>query len=253
MDVKIDDLLKGKATVIKNKEFFPTKYYVEPFLDRMSKLTSDFRIQVRLPDQITKVDNFEDITYNRVWIQAVMPYDDVFENHNEVIGLLYGLDIRKPVVKIYRGSLNMACTNLCVFNPSYLNVQELQPNTAIDYQPIKQLMEQTNDMRMWLEKLSDTYISRDKVSLERELGRWTYNCITKGCDRGYGKIKLATSTPVAAFKSVFLDTDSPYYTDDEQVDMFTIYNAFTQVLTDDTKDIVNKVEKTLLLKDILEF
>ena len=35
--------------------------------------------------------------------------------------------------------------------------------------------------------------------------------------------------------------------------MLNVYNAFTQLITDDTKDIVNKVEKTLLLKDILSF
>lgn len=34
--------------------------------------------------------------------------------------------------------------------------------------------------------------------------------------------------------------------------MFTVYNAFTQIITDDDKDIMNKVEKTLLLKTILE-
>ena len=32
---------------------------------------------------------------------------------DEVVGLVYGLDVRKPVVKIYRGGLNRACTNLC--------------------------------------------------------------------------------------------------------------------------------------------
>ena len=33
--------------------------------------------------------------------------------------------------------------------------------------------------------------------------------------------------------------------------MFNVYNAFTQVLTNDTKDIINKCEKTLLVSDII--
>ena len=45
----------------------------------------------------------------------------------EVIGFLYGLDVRKPVVKIYRGYLNRACTNLCVFDHQWLNIQEIGP------------------------------------------------------------------------------------------------------------------------------
>lgn len=254
MKISIDELLKGKGTIIKDREYLPTKSYVEPFLDRMSKFTDDIRVEVRLPDQITKLDSTEDITYNRVWVQAVMPGEGIFDNHQEVVGFLYGLDVRKPIVKIYRGALNMTCTNLCVFNPSFLNTQELEPNTAIDYRPIKTLMEQTNDVKVWLEKLSDTFFSRDRESLERELGRWVHNSMVRSYDGGYGKVKLATSSPVTAFKKLFIDAKSPYYIEEDvdQVDMFTVYNAFTQIITDDDKDIMNKVEKTLLLKTILE-
>ena len=252
MKISIEDLLKGKATIIKDREYLPTKSYVEPFLERMSKFTDDFRVEVRLPDQITKLDSTEDITYNRVWIQAVL--NEVYDNHDEVIGFLYGLDARKPVAKIYRGALNCAYTNLCIFNPSFLNVQELEPNTAIDYKPINTLMEQTNDIKVWLDRLSNTFFSRDKESIQRELGRWVYNSMTRSYDEGYGKESLADSSPKTAFKKLFIDAKSPYYIseDVDQVDMFTVYNAFTQIITDDNKDIVNKAEKTLLLKSILE-
>lgn len=252
MKISIDELLKGKGTIIKDKEYLPTRNYVEPFLDIMSKLTDDIRVEVRLPEQITKLDSTEDITYNRVWIQAVL--NEVYDNHDEVIGFLYGLDVKKPVVKMYRGALNMACTNLCVFNPSFLNMQELEPNSAIDYRPIDTLMEQTNDIKIWLDKLSSTFFGRDRESLERELGRWVNNSIIRSYDGGYGKVKLATSSPITAFKKLFIDAKSPYYIseDVDQVDMFTVYNAFTQIITDDDKDIMNKVEKTLLLKKILE-
>lgn len=255
MNISVEELLKGKGTIIKDKEYFPTKNYVEPFFERMSKFTDDFRIQVRLPDQITKLDSDEDITYNRVWIQAVLPKSEaMFDNHQEVVGFLYGLDVKKPICKIYRGALNMACTNLCVFDPSFLNVQDLEPNTAINYKPITSLMEQTSDVKVWLSKLSDTYFGRDKESIERELGRWVHNSMTRSYDKGYGKVKLASSSPVNAFKKLFVDANSPYYVsgDADQVDMFTVYNAFTQIITDDEKDIMNKVEKTILLKNILE-
>lgn len=253
MKVTIDELLKGKGTIIKDREYFPTKSYVEPFLERVSKFTDDIRVEVRLPDQITTLDSTEDITYNRVLIQAVIP-EEIYDNHKEVIGFVYGLDVRKPIAKIYQGALNMACTNLCIFNPTFLNIQEIEPNTPIDYKPVKHLMEQTNDVKIWLDKLSDTFFGRDKESLERELGRWIHNSIIKGYDSGYGKVKLAASSPVSAFKSLFIDAKSPYYIseDVDNVDMFTVYNAFTQIITDDDKDIINKAEKTLLLKNILE-
>ena len=35
MDLTVDELLKGKATLIKNKEYLSTEAYVTPFLERM--------------------------------------------------------------------------------------------------------------------------------------------------------------------------------------------------------------------------
>ena len=137
MEIDLNTLLQGKATIIKKKEYLPTEAYVTPFLERMSKYTNDFRIQARLPDQISitkKEDlNLEDTVFNRVWIQAVLPNEFSFNNHQEVIGMVYGLDTRKPIVKIYRGALNMACLNLCVFNPSFLEVHELEPESPINF------------------------------------------------------------------------------------------------------------------------
>ena len=52
-EITLTELLAGRATRIKNREYFPTAAYVEPFLERVQKLTSEFRVQVQLPTQIT--------------------------------------------------------------------------------------------------------------------------------------------------------------------------------------------------------
>ena len=137
MEVSVQELLEGKSTIIKNREFFPTKTYVEPFLENMSKYTSDFSVRVDTPSQMSTTGGETDIVYNRVWIQAIMPEDRMVDNHAEVYGLVYGIDVKKPVVKLYRGGLNMACTNLTIFSPEWLNVQELQPDEPINYNPLK--------------------------------------------------------------------------------------------------------------------
>ena len=138
MEVTLQQLLTGKCTKIKGKDYLPTRGYVEPFLERVSRLTNDFSVQVKLPDQITfdvnEGQNVEDTTYNRVLIQGVLP--TTFDNHKEVIGMVYGLDVRKPIIKLYRGAINCACTNLCIFNPSFLNVQFIEPDKGISYKPI---------------------------------------------------------------------------------------------------------------------
>ena len=111
MEITINGLLKGKSTIIKNKEFYPTKTYVEPFLNRLAPLTTDFRISVKLPDQMTLTKDTADLTFNRVLIQAVLPEKHTIENYAEVIGFIYGIDVKKPIVKLYRGYLNQACTD----------------------------------------------------------------------------------------------------------------------------------------------
>lgn len=66
MEITLDLLLKGKPTVIKGKEFLPTKDYVEEFIKQMSKFTSNFIVNVTLPSQLTLTNKEEDITFNKV-------------------------------------------------------------------------------------------------------------------------------------------------------------------------------------------
>lgn len=257
MEITIDELLAGKGTRIKNNEYFPTAGYVEPFLERMSKFTNDFRVQVKLPDQITLTNegniNKDDVTYNRVWIQAVLPDEYCFENHQEVIGMVYGLDVRKPIYKIYKGGLNMACTNLCIFNPDFLDIQEIEPETAVNFRSLERLMEQTDDMRVRLNNMFNMEIPYIETDIDQMLGKWVRNTIDQSYDKGFGKVKLATSTAIDAYKLLYCKKDSPYYVEPGQsTNMFNVYNAFTQLITDDDRDIVNKAEKTLLLQNILE-
>lgn len=262
MILTVDELLKGKATIIKGKEYLSTEGYVTPFLERMSKFTNDFRVQASLPDQISvtkKEDvNFEDTVFNRVWVQAVLPDEFCFDNHREVIGMVYGLDTRKPVFKIYRGALNMACLNLCVFNPSFLNIQEIEPERSINFRPLNTLLEETNNIKIWLDKLTETEVPYNEQAINENLGLWVRNSINSSYDTGYGKVKLAASIPIDAYKLMYEKPDSPYYVQPGgTTNMFNVYNAFTELITNDgtkekgAKDILNKCEKTLLLKDIL--
>ena len=261
MELTLDELLAGKATRIKNREYFPTKAYVEPFLERVQKLTSEFRVQVQLPTQITYTEdgsiNTEDITYNRVLIEAILPDEYKFNDdpHRAVIGMVYGLDVRKPVVKFFKGQERMSCTNLCVFSPQLLSCQELESETAIDYNSLIGIISQTDDTGSWLKKLVESEFDTHVQNVNESLGKWIRNCINYNFDNRYGKVKIATSAPIDAYKSLFEKEDSDYYTgiDSGIVSMYQVYNAFTQVLTDGMKkDPFNIFEKTLLLKDILD-
>lgn len=251
MEITLDELYKGKSTIIKNKEFFPSKTYVEPFIERLSKFTSDFRVKVKLPDQITTTKDVVDLTYNRVLIEAVMPEKYCIDNHDEVIGFIYGIDVKKPIVKMYRGYLNQSCLNLCVFNPQWLNVQELIPGDPINFNPIKSLMESQNDFALKLDYLKSTFLDREEKT--NYLGEWVDFALRESEDYGFGKVKIAVSTPIDAYKSLFIDNESDYFIPmGIQPSLFDVYNAFTQVITSDLKDLLNKPEKTFIINRLLK-
>jgi hypothetical protein len=251
VDITLDELYKGKSTLIKNKEFFPTKTYIEPFIEKMSAFTNDFRIQVKLPDQMTTFKDSTDITYNRVLLQAVLPEKFCIDGHDEVIGFLYGIDVKKPIVKIYRGYLNQACTNLTVFNPQWLNIQELVAGDPIDFSPIKSLMEYTNDFEVKIRELRSTYINRDERT--QYLGEWVDYALRESQDYGFGKVKIAVSTPIDAYKQLYIDSDSEYYIPlGIDPSLFDIYNSFTQIVNNDKKDLMNKFEKTIIINRLLK-
>ena len=95
MELNLNELLKGKATVIRGKEYLSAEAYAVPFLERMYKFTKDFRIQAKLPDQMSltrgKDLNAEDTVFNRVWIQAILPEEFSIDNHKNFLNFCYDL------------------------------------------------------------------------------------------------------------------------------------------------------------------
>ena len=258
MEVTLEQLMQGKGTLIKNKEYWPTQAYVSPFIKRLEAIVERFEIKVETPSQITLTKdgqiNTQDITYNRVWIQGVLPEEYRVDNHDDVIGMVYGLDVRKPIVKFYRGGLNRACTNLCVFSPDSLSARELNPEEAIDYRPLDGMIKQANTIKDFLESLHRTQFSREASNLNEHLGMWMRRSWAMEYDNGVTKASLAASVVEGAFKLLFEKESSSYFVPrDQNTDMFNVYNAFTELISNDKdKDIMNKVEKTLLLKRILD-
>jgi hypothetical protein len=256
MELTLEQVLGGKSTKIKNKEYFPTAAYVEPFIERLSKYTNNFVCKAVLPNQITMTKdgdiNLEDQTWNRVWIQAILPDNYPIPNHNNVIGMVYGLDVRKPVFKVYRGGLNQACTNLCVFSHDMLTCQEIEAETPVDFRCVDRIIEDTDNSAQMIKRLMNTEFNTDERLVNENLGRWIRRCIEMSYNSGFGTVKVATSTPIDAIKMLFYKEDSDYFVGNREANMYDVYGAMTQCITNGlAKDIMNQTEKTLLIKSIL--
>lgn len=247
MEISVKELLEGKGTIIKNKEYFPTLKYVKPFLDKMSAFTDNFRVFVKMPDQVT-IGETPDVTFNRVLIQAKLKnkIGDLTEN----IFMVYGLDVRKPVAKFYRGYTDEN-ENLFVFNNSFQNVQAIEPEEALTHN-IKSLMELTDDTNTYVNKLNNTKIKTDTESIDKLMGEWVRKCMHLEHNSEFGKVKLSPNMAIDAYKLLFEDRSSDYFIpkEDTESDLYNIYQAFAKVIADDVKDLMNKFEKTLLIGNL---
>ena len=253
MEITKELLFEGKSTIIKNKNYLSTKEYVEPFFDEMSKFTDDFIIRVQTPNQMTLSGEDKDITFNRVWIQALMPEDHAIDNHRECYHLIYGLDVKKPVYKVARGYVNMACTNLCIFDPQWLSVQELEPEKSFVYS-ISNLMKMTSDFESRIKKMKNIFLSPEIEDRQKLLGSMIEKSLLYEYSNQAGKVKLSPAMVIKAYENVYINTDSPYYVKDtEECSVFNYYNAFTELIKDATKkDLMTGYEKTLLVGQLFD-
>lgn len=245
-----DVLLKGKSTLIKNKQYLSTAAYVEPFFDRMDPLKPEYVIYVKKADQISGTEQDPDLIFNRVHIQAILP--ETYYNDNgcrKCVGFIYGLDIKTPVAKFYIADIDED-GNLFSFDLSNLIVQEIEDATPINYSPIQTLLERTdNNSTMIKQMQSVTYA--DHEDMIHKMGEWVDYTLNKSYTNEGGKIKLSTSLPIDAYKSLKLDKDSYYFVDaTKAMTIDKVFKAFASIIKND-KDIINNFEKTILLARML--
>ena len=252
MDIKLADLLEGKGTIIKDKQYLPTRAYVEPFINRLCSIPGiDFKCRAELPKQVTLNTDSQDLTYNRVWIEGILPDEYTVDNHERVIGMVYGLDTRVPICKFYLSSINSACTNMMVFNPSLLKVQVIEGN--IDYALLDAVISAEDHVHQYIECLNNTSFVNNIEAQEKVLGKWCRNTIIYNYTNGINKASISSSTAVKAYKSIFINDKSDYYNGkSSEISMFDIYNAWTYIISNEDSDIMNKFEKTYLISKIME-
>lgn len=250
MEITISKLLEGKCTNINNNKYLSTKEYVEPFINLMKNFTSDFSVQVQLPKQFTITDSKDDITYNKVWVQAIMPSKCDKSGYAETYNLVYVLDVRKPVYKIFKAYKDRKTTNIYTFNDQWLNVYELKPEKEfIEFdEVIRNMMQMTDDTEIIINKLKNVFLHGFADERQQKLGElieksMLYETVNRG-----GKIKIAPAMVLKAYESVYMNSSSRnYVSSSEESSVFNYIDAFSSLITEDTKDIVNRFEKNLLI------
>lgn len=247
MLLTIEDLYKGKATIIKGKEYLSTKELIKPFVDEMKKKTDKFRIKFKSPDQITFDEKQQDITFNRVCIEAVLPKEHDIMGYCEVVGLVYALDLKKPIVKLYNAYISEETGALVTFDPNKIVIQEVEPETGFELN-IESLLEKPNNFKLSITELQKSVINDKKV----EVGNWIDYVLADVYDNGFQNIKLSPQLIVKAYKDLFYNINSEHYIRaNEEFTSDKAHKVLTQMISEDEKDILNIFEKSIMVSTML--
>ena len=251
MEIGLNDLLTtGHKTKIHNNEYYSTETYVMPFIEKLNKFTDLFVCQAIPLSQVSiNPDGSENTIYNKVHVEAVLPGEN--PEINEVIGFTYALDTRKPLVRFYKAWKRADCGCLLLNNSNFIITNELEPERAINYSPINQLLEKELPFD-WIEQLQKVSWKATNDQVNYRLGQWLRFTINFFDNSDFGKVKIATNDIINGYKSIFEDLKSPFFNSlGTDCLNYQLFSAFSNILYQNSKDPANLIIKTRLLCNIL--
>lgn len=256
----LKELLKGSATSIKNKNYLSAASYIQPFIDRLDNYTKKFVCHVKMADQLSIDSGNTTPVYNKVLIHGIFPsnYDIKITDINgtefvyhRVVCMGYNLDSKKPTCKFYTGVVDKDF-NFYAFGADCISIQELEPDTPIDYSTIQTIIDNglKDNCQAMLEQIKD--LGKDKENMLALLGDWVDFTIKKEYVNSAGKVKLSTNLPIEVYKKLLIDKDSDYYSNDNSIFITNILACFLNQIATDDKDLINRYEKTQLINQLLK-
>lgn len=251
MEISLTELLeKGQKTRIHGNDYFSTKTYVTPFIERLNKITDDFICQAVPPGQVSIApDGTENMIYNKVHVEAVLPSNQA--DISEVIVFTYGLDTKRPFARFYKAWKRNDTGCLFLNDQRFVVTQDLEPERTLNYSPVDMLLEKELN-KEWLDKLSLNGWEASNDQVNYRLGQWVRFAINFFNNSEYGKVKIATNDIITGYKNLFEETNSPFYTPlAHGCSYYQALSSMSQVIYDNKKDPTNLIVKTILLNSIL--
>ena len=244
-DLMIDEVLESKIYVKDGSavNFKSPKDYLGDFVTEARSNDPIWRVKVADPVVNEETSGARNIAYPRVMAEADL--GELIPNFRAVVGLIYALDLQKPVIKCYSGFNVSSCINLSIFNADNVFQQELLGDyekvisTARNYFQEKE--KDVIDFKEKFNKLQTSFLTEPQ--LNELLGRML---------RESHKTRLGT-TPILGAAKLLDDNASSYYVKPNgkfTCNRFNVYNAVTQILTN-SNDIVDRPNKTIQLAKLI--
>jgi hypothetical protein len=243
--LELDTVLNSKTYVGEKSyvNFGSPKQYIEPFLNKLSRFNS-IQYSVKTSDRVANKDEDEslNVAYGRVLVEAKLPVEFTKQEHDSVIGMVYALDIAKPIIRIYSGQNAWACTNLAIFGARYVHQVDIMSGVGSIYEKsleyIDGITAQLERFELLYNRMHETIF--DNNGINRTLGYLL---------RAANSNKLIGTSPIISAMRDLDDPKSKYAIQDNKTTQWNIYSATTQYITDKV-DILEKAQKTVMLSNL---
>lgn len=242
-DLSIEDILSSKIYVKEGSAvgFKSPGDYLGDFIAEAAG--ANWRVKVADPVVNEEISGARNIAYPRVMVEAQL--GELIPHFEAVVGMVYALDLQKPVIKTYSGFNVHSCINLSIFNTDNMFQQELLG----DFEKVismarKYFLEKEKDVidfKDRFDKLQSSYLTEPQ--LNELLGKML---------RESSKTRLGT-TPILGAAKLLDDSSTTYYVRPDgkfTCNKFNVYNAVTQMLTN-SNDIIDRPNKTIALTKLL--
>lgn len=252
----LEEIYKGTATIIKNKNYFAAHDYLTPFIEKMGNYTDKFICNVKVADQLSESNGEVNTVYNKVLVTSIFPenYDITLTDgsvFHRVTCMSYALDVKIPCCKFYTGVVDTEF-NFYSFGPDCIGIQKIEPDTPIDYTGVEQIVQNGLNDNCGLILEQNIHRALDKSNILNDLGEWIDFTLKKEYINDVGKVKLSNSFPIEAYKRLVMDKDSSLYEEGNAIPIPNVMKAFLEQITSDEKDITNRYEKTQLINNLMK-
>ena len=242
--MNLSDVLGSKIYVKENGSinFNSPRTYIQPFLDAIAYDGNEENITVKT--QVEVINDNEggerNTAFGRIAIEAKVA--NSVPGFQSVIGMIYALDIQKPIVKIYTGQNASACTNLTIFNAEGVFEQSLLSGFNTVYGKATEYLNKKEaeavEFTEIYNELTTSLMSTEE--LNHEIGRIL---------RSAPRTRIGT-TPIVQACSRLDSKETIYYVKPgEPCSKMNLYDAITQSFTN-SKDILDKPIKTIQLSKL---
>ena len=246
----LQNIYNGPATTIKNKTYFSTRQYVEPFINAVSDFASRHICEVKVADQLE--GNGTRVIYNKVLVTSICNSEYDFNVngtvYHRVVCMSYNLDTRKPLCKFYTGVVDPDL-NFYAFGDNCMFIQEIEPENALDYSSVQTIFR--NGLSDNCQEMLEQLVTVPIYNSPDILGHWVDFAIKKEYYNEAGKVRMSVTLPVDVYKSVTMDQDSEFYFDGEEIPIITVLKSFSNFINNDEKDLNNRYEKMQLVNKLL--